>query len=180
METFTEPTDFAPHPNFDRDRKKALKNLNLSDIDLPIVDLIETFTRVPWCFTLQCCWGHFVHDGQPDPRGCDPLANYQPDTQVRFQLAYLAVCIKDTQEGRLLHDNLRNLVSLDPANVQFGSADWFTRKQVNIWVIQVEPERFKKKDRAYIGIKEALFLEKLKARMFTELRKIASRHSQPQ
>ena len=176
METFVEARDFVSDSHFESDRTRALDKLNLSEIDLPIVDIIKTFTDIPWCFTLQSCWGHFVHEGQPDPRGCEPLANYDDDTQIRFQLAYVAVRIKNSPQGRALHDDLRGIVNLDPSNIQFGSAEWFWKRQVNLYVVQVEPDRFKNKDRAMIGVEEALYLETLKARMFTELRKIVARH----
>jgi hypothetical protein len=177
METFIAARAFGPDPHFESSRTAALAELNIADIDPPIADIISDFARIPWCFTLQSCWGHFVHDGQPDPRCCDPLAHYTEDTRGRYQLAYVAVCLKNSPEGRLLHDDLRAIVKLDPANIQFGSAEWFWNQQVNTYVLQVEPERFKTQDRAILDVREALYLEKLKVRMFNELRRIVEKHN---
>jgi hypothetical protein len=176
METFVEARPFLPDPDFDADRKRALKRLNPAVIDPPIVEIIRAFSQIPWCFTLQSCWGHFVHAGQTDRHGCEPLANFTDETRIEYRLAYLAICLKDSPQGRALHDDLRGLVRLDPANVQFGSAEWFWDRQVNSYAVQVEPERFKTRDHATLGVQECLKLEKLKANVFAEIRRVADRH----
>jgi hypothetical protein len=176
METFIEARPFAIDPDYRTARSRALDTLDLSEIDVPIADLIEDFADLPHCFTLQSCWGHFVHDGQPDPRGCAPLAHYNRDTQFRFQLAYIALCLENSANGLALRDDLCRLVELDPANIQFGSAEWFWKRRVNSYVLQVEPKRYMDVDRAMIGLDEALYLERLKARFFVELRKVVDSH----
>ncbi len=177
METFVESRDFVPDRHFEVDREKALRQLSLSEIDRPIIDLIQAFTNMTWCFTLQCCWGHFVHEGQPDSHGCEPLANYGEDSRIRFQLAYVAVRLKNSSQGRALHDHLRGIVSLDPSNIQFGCAEWFWKQQVNSYVVQMEPDRFKNHDRATIGVKEAMYLQTLRSQMFERLRAVADKHA---
>jgi hypothetical protein len=176
MQTFVAAREFVSDSQFDAKREKALRNLDLATIDPPIVDIIEALAEISYCYTLQSCWGHFVHEGQPDPRGCEPLANYNETTTGRFQLAYIALCLENSPGGLALRDDLRSLVNLDPHNVQFGSAGWFWKRYVNTYVVQVEPERFKTRDRANIGINEALYLEKLKAKMFSEMRNLLSNH----
>jgi hypothetical protein len=177
VETFVEAKSFVIDPDYEAARAKTLDDLDLSVIDDPIKDLIEDFAQVPHCFTLQSCWGHFVHKGQPDPRGCDRLAHYDERTKFRFQLAYVALCLENSVYGRALRNDLGSLVKIDPANVQFGSAEWFWNQRVNSYVLQVEPERFKTQDRASIGVDEALGLEQLKARVFEQVRLIVSAHT---
>ena len=178
METFVKAKPFVWDLDFRTSRAKALRNMDLSDIDEPIAGLIESFTLVAHCFTLQSCWGHSVHDGQPDPHGCETLAGYSDDTQIRFRLAYIALCLENSRPGHDLREELCSLVSIDPACIQFGSAEWFWKQHVNSYVLQVEPERYKDLDYCTIGIEEALYLEKLKARIFQEIRKIIEGHSQ--
>ena len=175
METFVDAKPFVPNERFQIEREQANRKLEPADIDPPIVGLIESFARFPYCFTQQCCWGHFVHTGQPDQRGCAPLANYTDSTDISFQLAYVALCIEDSPQGRSLYEDLKSLVRLEPSNIQFGSAEWFWRQQANSYVLQVEPERFKHLDRCTVGIGEALHLEKLRSQVFEELSRIVSR-----
>jgi hypothetical protein len=176
METYVASKSFVEDPDYEIARTKALNDLDLAVIDTPILDIIDDFSRIPHCFTMQSCWGHFVHDGQPDPRGCAPLADCDDKTEIRFQLAYVAVCLENSEHGKALRNDLRGLVEIDPSNVQFGSAEWFWKQRVNSYVLQVEPDRFKYQDRAMIGVEEAFRLEQLKARVFDEIRLIVSAH----
>ena len=64
METFTTARNFIDNPQFTLKRHQSLKNLNLDAIDTPIVDIISNLSQLSYCYTLQCCWGHFIHEKQ--------------------------------------------------------------------------------------------------------------------
>jgi hypothetical protein len=181
METFVDAMPFTDHPTYAEDRAKALRELDqmirTGEIDPPLIELLAEFARIPHCFTLQSCWGHFVHEKQPDTLNTAPLAPYRAEIrEVYYRIAYLAVCIRDTDPGRRLFADLNNLVTIDPGYIQFGSAAWFWSRIVNSYVVQVVPERFRNRDIVEIGIEEALHIERLRDYFFAELRKIAKNH----
>ena len=68
METFTAPKALVANPSYQAQRKKSLTRLRNGMIDEPIVELINSFNKLPYCFTLQSCYGHFVYNRQTDPR----------------------------------------------------------------------------------------------------------------
>jgi hypothetical protein len=169
METFAAERDFLADSGFEDRRRRALAGLDLNKIDAPIVDIIESLFLLPYCYTLQSCYGHFVHPGQPDRYGVEALDNYTADTIVEYRLAYVALCIRNNEDGLALRAELRGLVSIDPQNVQFGSPDWFRHKHINSFALQVEPERFQYRDTARVGIDEALVLERTRNNVFERL-----------
>ncbi len=59
--------------------------------------------------------------------------------------------------------------SISPENIQFFCAEWFWKKQVNSYVLQVEPARFKHQDTANIGFKEAIRIEKIRDEVFAQV-----------
>jgi hypothetical protein len=125
---------------------------------------------------MQSCYGHFVHSGQQDIRGLEKLANYKEGTEVKYRIAYLALCIEFNESGMELLKNLQSVVQIDHEYIQFGSVGWFLRKHVNPYALQVEPERFKLQDTATVSINEAIHLQTVRDRMFEEIREIALRH----
>ena len=64
---------------------------------------------------------------------------------------------------------MKKITLIDPENIQFCCADWFWKKQVNSYVLQVEPDRFKHEDRAILDFKEALKIEKVRNKFFIHL-----------
>ena len=58
---------------------------------------------------------------------------------------------------------------MDPENIQFGSAEWFWKRQVNSYALQVEPDRFKRQDTAILDYEEALNIEKIRNEFFFQL-----------
>jgi hypothetical protein len=176
METYAEAKPLVDDPQFSQKRAAALRGLDINSIEAPLVNLIKDISRLPHCFTLQCCPGHFVHAGQKDIHGLEPLANYEDSQEVEYRIAYIAFCIENSERGRKLYDDLKKVTELDPDNIQFCSADWFWQQRVNTVALQVEPDRFKDQDTAMIGVEEALFLEKLKPKMFVEVEKIIDGH----
>ena len=65
---------------------------------------------------------------------------------------------------------------IDPENIQFCCAEWFWKRQINSYALQVEPERFKEKDRAILNYREALHIEKTRDEFFIELEKLLQQH----
>jgi hypothetical protein len=119
METFSKARDFAEHPRYQRDRSKVLSRLKLRKIDAPIRDLVKDLGKLPHCFTLQCCYGHFLWKGQTDPHSLVSLPGHNPGP-VRYRIAYLALCIEQGGRGAYLRDRfaepfvrwMRNMCSL--------------------------------------------------------------------
>jgi hypothetical protein len=170
LETYVEAKDLVHNPAFVEQRQKALGDLDLSSIDEPIVDLITRFARLPYCFTLQSCYGHFLLDHHSDPHTLEPLpSSLNHETDVEYRIAYLAFCVSDNQPGRSLLRELSELCRIDSKYIQYGCADWFWERQTNSYVLQVEPERHKTKDRCVIEYQEALHIEKARNLFFDQL-----------
>ncbi|MFP3909131.1 MAG: hypothetical protein ACLFVI_08815 [Archaeoglobaceae archaeon] len=179
METFTKAKEFVIDPDFPERRNKALKELEeeleKGNIDPPVVELLLGYNSLPYCFTLQSCYGHFVY-GELTDTNIDPLPSNSPDTSVEYRITYLTICLQDNPMGHGLYQELNDLTQIDPDYIQLGSAEWFWRRCVNSYVLQIEPERHKYKDKAVIPMKEALHIEELRNRLFEELERILKEH----
>lgn len=140
-------------------------------IDTPLIELIHRFNEFPYCFTLQCCYGHFTYKGQDNPHNLEPLPVTDRIEKVKYQIAYIALCIQNSPSGQRFLEELKEIPSLDPQNVQFGCARWFWERQVNSYVLQVEPDRFQDKDQAVLDYKEAVHIEKIRNEFFHRLKK---------
>ena len=169
METYTELKELAANPHYQAQRQKSLCDLTDDMIDLPIVEIINGFNKLPYCFTLQSCYGHFVFNGQKDPHNLESLPVNDSVAKVEYRIAYTALCIENNASGRLLFGALKEIAAIDPENVQFCCAEWFWKKQVNSYAVQVEPERFKHKDKAILYYKEALHIEKIRNEFFARI-----------
>ena len=181
METFTCARPFSPHPSYFPDREKAHRELELKiqqdSIDRPLIPMIQECIPVPHCYTVQCCFGHFVHEREPDAKNLVPLSYYTGLVEhVNYRLAYLTVCLQDSTGGRQMYADLEALAALDPDYIQFGSADWFWERTVNTYCIQLEPERFKTKDSGMISLEESLVIEELRKDFFDRLAGIIHNH----
>ncbi|MBN2383751.1 hypothetical protein JXQ70_12825 [bacterium] len=177
METFTDTKDFVENLHFDDQKRKCLVGLSADMIDKPILGLINTLNNLPFCFTLQCCYGHFVYDDQPDPHSLAPLSLTNPHISVEYRIAYLALCIDNSESGLKLFNIVQHMSAIDPANIQFGCAEWFWRQQLNSYVVQVEPDRFKYQDTARFDGQEALKIEKTRNRFFAQLSEVLQNSS---
>ena len=153
-------------------RQKNLGNLTAAMIDPPIVDTINGFNKLPCCFTLQCCYGHFVYSGQTDPQNFEPLPIKESPARVEYRIAYIAFCIENSIPGRDLLEALKEVPAIDPENVQLCCAEWFWEHQVNTYALQVEPDRFKHMDTAILDYREALQIEKVRNEFFIRLEKL--------
>lgn len=170
VETFTEPKALVDDPHYRNQRQKCLANLSDSIIDEPMIELVSDFNKLPYCFTQQSCYGHFVYSGQNDPQNLEPLPLTDTIDRVEYRIAYIAFCIENTVAGRMLLDVLRGITDIDPDNIQLCCAEWFWERQVNSYALQVEPDRFKFEDKIMLDYKEALRIEKIRNEFFVQLK----------
>jgi hypothetical protein len=169
METFNKLKELSENPNYEAQKHKILSSLSDDMIDIPIAGLINGFNRFPYCFTLQSCYGHFVYKGQKDRHNLDPLPAGVIIEEVEYRIAYIAFCIENSTSGRELFEALRKIADIDPENIQFGCAEWFWKRQINSFALQVEPDRFKHQDTAILDFEEALNIEKVRNAFFSQL-----------
>lgn len=172
METFIKAKALVKNPNFPDQRRESLSNLKDEIIDEPIIGLINDINKLPYCFTLQSCYGHFVYEGQTNPKNLERLPTTNNVSSVEYRIAYIAFCIENCDLGRKFLEALKRIASIYPDNIQFGSAEWFWERQVNIYTLQVEPDRFKFKDKATLDYSEALKIEKIRDKFFVQLKKL--------
>ena len=171
METFAKPRSFVDHPHFSRDRQVAVDKLLTDNIDVPIRRLITKFSHLPFCFTLQCCSGHFLFEGEQENENLKVLPSHDVGP-VKYRIAYLALCLENSSDGRDLYSGLEKIAALDPEYIQFGSPDWFWHGHPNSYALQVEPLGFAGSDTAIIEYKEALKVQKVRGLFFDRLEKL--------
>ena len=172
METYTEIKKFVGNPNYQDQRQKSLACLSDSMIDEPIIEVINGFNKLTYCFTLQSCYGHFVYRGQNDSHNLEPLPNNGTIDSVEYRIAYICLCIENSDSGKGLLEALKQITAIDPQNIQLCCAEWFWKRQVNSYALQVQPERFKHKDKAMLDYREALQIEKIRNEFFFRLREL--------
>ncbi|MBT4088965.1 MAG: hypothetical protein HN580_21345 [Deltaproteobacteria bacterium] len=172
METFTEPKEMVENPYYQEQRQKSLRSLTDDMIDAPIIKIIHGFNRLPYCFTLQCCYGHFVYNGQNNSHNLESLPIKDIIAKVEYRIAYIAFCIENSLLGRELFASLKEITAIDPQYIQFCCAEWFWKGQVNSYALQVEPDRYKHQDTATFGFKEALHVEKMRNKFYIRLHEL--------
>ncbi len=172
METYTESRPLVGNPLYQEQRAESLRRLDFDTIDVPIADIVKGLAELLYCFALQSCYGHFLGNDQSDPKNLEPVANLDKALDVEYRIAYIALCIQNNEEGERLLTDLEGLTRIDPDYIQFGCAEWFWERQVNSYVLQVEPERYKMRDKAVVSFQEALHIERVRDRFFHELRKM--------
>lgn len=172
LETLTKPKTLVENPHYDDQRRESMSGLHDDMIDKPILGLINAFNKLPYCFTLQCCYGHFIYSGRDDPHNLEPLPLTGTIARVEYRIAYIALCIQNSHLGKMLLDALKGIVDIDPENIQFCCAEWFWEKQVNSYALQVEPDRFKFEDMAILDYQEALKIEKIRNEFFVRLKEL--------
>ena len=172
METFTEPKNLVDDPHYFEQRQRSLLDLDINTIDIPIAEIISSFTKLPYCFTLQSCYGHFLYTGQEDKNGIERLPVSDSITAIEYKIAYVAICIENSRLGKGLLQSLEQIPTIDPEYIQFGCAEWFWTRQVNSYALQVEPIRYMTKDKILIDYNEALHVEKVRNKFFAQLNKL--------
>ena len=169
METFTKPREFVENTRFSQDRQDTLAMLDLNFIDSPIVDIVTGFAKLPHCFTLQCCYGHFVCTPEQDLHNLETIpAGYSG--LVRYRIAYIAFSIENNYRGRALRQALAQIPAIAMDYIQFGSADWFWERWVNSYALQVEPVAHQLEDVAILEVAEAIHIQTTRDLFFRELR----------
>ena len=161
METFAKPRILVNNPHYDVERNRHIRMLALDNIDGPIRQIVAGFAKLPFCFTLQCCVGHFVSADRPELASLDPLPK-RKFSAVTYRIAYFAFCIQNSARGKRLLSNFAQIPSIDPEYVQFGSPEWFWQRQLNSFALQVMPVRFVDKDQAVMDYREALRVQKIR------------------
>lgn len=174
METFAPPRDLVDNTRYEHDRRAALAGLDLDAIDAPIRDLIRDFARLRHCFTLQCCWGHFVCRPGQGPHTLEPVSEDHVGP-VRYRIAYLAVCVENSAPGSRLLGALRQVSEIDTHTVQLGSPEWFATTCPNTYALQVEPEHSMLEDEAVLTHDEAVYVQSVRDRFFAALRGVVDR-----
>ena len=92
--------------------------------------------------------------------------------RVEYKIAYIAFCVENSHLGRELFESFKEITAIDQENVQFCCAEWFWKRQINSYALQVEPDRFKRKDTAILDFEEALHIEKIRNEFFDQLYKL--------
>ena len=67
METYAEPKPFVDNPDFYLQKRENIEGLTDGMIDPPILDIVKALNSLPFCFTLQCCFGHFDRNRRVRP-----------------------------------------------------------------------------------------------------------------
>ena len=168
METFAQARELVQNLQYERDRELVLASLALESIDAPIREIVAGFAKLPYCFTLQSCYGHFVHTAQPEPRNLEPIPAHDVGS-VKYRIAYIAFCLENSKQGKSLCSTLEHIPAIDPEYVQFGSPEWFWQRHLNSYALQVEPARFANQDEAIIEHQEALHVQEVRDRFFARL-----------
>jgi len=169
--TLTEARPFVSNPSYAQDRADTIAKLILQSIDKPIVDIVARFCELPCCFPLQSCFGHFVCDPEQDKYTLAPIPGGCKGP-VRYRIAYIALCIEQSDLGRMLREALAEISKIDPTYIQFGSADWFWEKCLNSYVLQVEPSKYRNRDEAILDVSEARQVQAVRDIFFNELRQM--------
>ena len=162
------------NPGFAVQRQASLNALDDREIDAPIIGLVRAFNRLPYCFTMQSCYGHFMWSRHQSPYNLDPLPAEFLDEPLKYRVAYLALCLDNNERGRTLLRCLNLAVRIDPEYVQFGSAGWFWSTQLNSYVLQVQPIRFQFNDETTVADEEARHLERVRRRLLEALRRVVA------
>jgi len=169
METFTPAREFVANSGYADARQRALAAMDLAAIDAPIKDIVEEFAAIPCCFTLQCCYGHFVSEAGQDPHNIERVPSDFEST-VTYRIAYMAFCLQNSSRGRALWQSLARLSAVDPDYIQFGSADWFWERWANSYALQVGPADYMLQDKAMLSPPEAQRTQSARDLLFAELR----------
>lgn len=172
METFINIKDFANAPSFQEERLKSLDRLDYASIDEPILDIITNFAKLDYCFTLQSCYGHFLYNHQGDPHSIELLPPSKINAEVDYRIAYIALCIENSNQGLILFNGLKKVPFIDKGYIQFGCAEWFWKQHLNSFALQVEPERYMRKDRIIVDYQEALHIQEIRGYFFDKIREL--------
>ncbi len=100
METFADIKELVNNPRFQEQRYKTNSQLDLSTIDQPVVGLIGDILNLNSCYTLQSCYGNFQYSEKMDIHDVEPLPAERINGEVKYRIAYVALCVENSEEGR--------------------------------------------------------------------------------
>ncbi len=83
METLIAPRKLVRNPDFEKQKQKSLAYLSDDMIDSPIIEIINNLNKLSYLFTLQCCYGHFLYNGQRDITILNPSAQSKYECEVQ-------------------------------------------------------------------------------------------------
>jgi len=169
LKAYTQLRNLVDNPQYLNQRQNALNGLSDDMLDAPIVDITKGLIDLPCCFTLQSCRGHFEHKGLEVSNNLEQLTLNGAHEKVTYRIAYIALCIQNPALGRELLQRLNQIPSSDPDNIQFCCAEWFWNRQVNTYVLQVEPDLWKDEDTAILDLGEARYISRLRDDLFIRL-----------
>ena len=129
---------------------------------------MERFSMLPYCFTLQSCYGHFLYSSQQDIHNLDHLPTRDVGP-VTYRIAYVAFCLENSQSGIRFFNSLSRVPEIDPRFVQFGSADWFWERYSNSYVLQVEPAKHVNKDQVTMEHRKAQHIQRIRDIFFIRI-----------
>ena len=175
MQTFVEFRPMVVDPSYNDRRKKYLNELNIDELDAPIAGLIDDLRRVPFCFTIQSCFGHFLYSGQTDLNDVEPLPSTSTIQSVEYRIAYIAICLENNHSGREFLHILKQLPELDHQYIQFGCAEWFWERNQNSYVLQIESAEGRFKDSCTIDFEEARHIETVRNKFYNRLMALVSK-----
>ena len=89
---------------------------------------------------------------------------------MRYRIAYLVICIENSNRGWALREALAQVPKIDPGYIQFGSPDWFWQRWLNSYALQVEPAAHKFHDEATLEVSEARHVQGVRELFFERLR----------
>jgi hypothetical protein len=93
MKTFTKLKAFVDDPHYYEKREESLCKLQICTIDAPIVEIIKDFAKLPYCFTLQSCYGHFIHKGQENQKNVEPLSlsDFDRSSSIEYRIGTCSI-----------------------------------------------------------------------------------------
>jgi len=100
--------EFVENARYSQERQDTLAALALGSIDEPLMDLVSGFATLSHCFTLQCCYGHFVWKSAKAPHTLERIPSNVVGP-VTYRIAYVAFCIESSRQGRDLRQVLAQL-----------------------------------------------------------------------
>ena len=57
------------------------------------LEIVKGSAELPYCSTLQSCYGHFLYNDHNNPKNIQPLTNLDKTVSVEYRIAYIALCI---------------------------------------------------------------------------------------
>ena len=137
------------------------------DIEEPIIEVIDSLNKLPFCFTIQSCFGHFLFENKPAS-----TTYYLPEKTTRtrnckYRISYVAIRVDGSQEARGLLSLLRDIPStINKEYIQFGCAEWFWEQHINSFVIQVQPRDRSNVDSLLVTTEEAQLIQAVRDRFW--------------